>query len=106
MNARETRIRILNLQDQHCMECEYHTGPHTHCMDHCNIGEELHQLGSNLITDEKNRDKKTSLKWDKVCQDVMELKKEGLTYIQIAEILGYDKSTIRKQLKKRRLLEP
>ncbi|PEO00783.1 hypothetical protein CN553_05810 [Bacillus cereus] len=105
MDAREIRICILNLQDQHCMGCEYRMGPHTYCRNHCEIGEEMHQLGTNLITDEKIREQRTKLKWDKVCQDVMELKKEGLTYVQIAEILGYDKSTIRQQLKKRGLLE-
>ncbi|MGQ7144870.1 hypothetical protein ACUOA8_36020 [Escherichia sp. SS-MK2] len=31
------------------------------------------------------------------------MKKEGLSYVQIAEILGYDKGTIRQQLKKRGL---
>ncbi|MGQ7189852.1 hypothetical protein ACUODJ_48010, partial [Escherichia sp. HC-CC] len=41
---------------------------------------------------------------DQMCQDVMELKKEGLSYVQIAEILGYDKGTIRQQLKKRILV--
>lgn len=104
MNARETRIRILNLQDQHCIGCEYHTGPRTHCTDHCNVGEELYQLGSHLITDEKSREQRTELKWDKVCQDAFVLKKEGLTYVQIAEILGYHKVSIRKELNKRGLL--
>ncbi|MCQ6343989.1 zinc-finger domain-containing protein [Bacillus cereus] len=105
MDVRATRIRILNLQDQHCTDCEYRIGPHTYCLDHCEMGEEIHQLGSNLINDEKSRERRTKLKWDKVCQDVFVLKKEGLIYVQIAEILGYDKSTIRQQLKKRGLLE-
>ncbi|WP_260869863.1 hypothetical protein [Bacillus thuringiensis] len=58
-----------------------------------------------MISDEKSREYKTKVKWDKVCQDVMELKKEGQTYVQIAEILGYDKSTIRQQLQKRSLVQ-
>ncbi|OQR54835.1 zinc-finger domain-containing protein [Bacillus sp. CDB3] len=107
MDARETRIRILNLQDNHCHNnCEYHMGKiHPYCTEACKIGQEIQQLGSSLITDEKSREYKTKLKWNKVCLDVMELKKEGLTYAQIAEILGYDKSTIRQQLKNRGLLE-
>ncbi|OQR53550.1 zinc-finger domain-containing protein [Bacillus sp. CDB3] len=107
MDAREIRIRILNLQDNHCHNnCEYHSGKtHPYCTETCKIGQEIQQLGSSLITDEKIREYKTKVEWDKVCQDVMELKKKGLAYIQIAEILGCDTSTIRKQLKKRGLLE-
>lgn len=105
MKARDKRIWILDLQDQHCRNCEYHMRKaHPYCIETCQIGQEIQQLGSSLITDEKSREYKTKMKWDKVCQDVMELKKEGLTYVQIAEILGYDKSTIRQQLKKRGLL--
>ncbi|MEB9334460.1 zinc-finger domain-containing protein [Bacillus cereus] len=106
MDARKTRIRILDLLDGHCQSCEYHGGKtHPYCTETCKIGQEIQQLGTSLITDEKSREYKTKVKWDKVCQDVMELKKEGLTYVQIAEILGYDKGTIRQQLKKRGLLE-
>ncbi|MGX5576540.1 zinc-finger domain-containing protein [Bacillus toyonensis] len=106
MDARKTRIRILNLQDSHCHNCEYHMGKaHPYCTETCKIGQEIQQLGTSLITDEKSREYKKKVKWDKVCQDVMELKKDDLTYVQIAEILGYDKSTIRQQLKKRGLLE-
>ncbi|ANN35575.1 hypothetical protein BK704_13705 [[Bacillus thuringiensis] serovar konkukian] len=104
MDARETRIHILDLQDQHCRKCEHHTGSHTYCIDNCEIGKEMQRLGLSLLTDEKSREYKTKAKWDKVCQDVVTLKKERLTYVQIAEILGYDKSTIRRQLKKRGLL--
>ena len=107
MDARKTRIRILDLLDGHCQNCEYHAGkPHLYCIETCKIGQEIQQLGTSLIRDEKSREYKTKVKWDQVCQDVMELKKEGLTYVQIAEILGYDKSTIRQQLKKRGLLGP
>ncbi|EOO39028.1 hypothetical protein IIU_00846 [Bacillus cereus VD133] len=103
MNARETRIRILNLQDAHCRGCKYNTGTHAYCMDTCEVGKEISQLGTELTTDKDNR--KTKLQWDKVCQDVIVLKNEGLTYVQIAEILGYDKGTIHRQLKKRGLLQ-
>ncbi|MEX0418237.1 helix-turn-helix domain-containing protein, partial [Bacillus sp. C30] len=86
--------------------CEYHMGKvHPYCTETCKIGQEIQQLGSSLITDEKSREYKTKVKWDQVCQDVMGLKKDGLTYVQIAEILGCDKSTIRRQLKKRGSLE-
>ncbi|OUB08783.1 hypothetical protein BK708_36060 [Bacillus thuringiensis serovar yunnanensis] len=105
MDARKTRIRILDLLDGHCQSCEYHGGKtHPYCTETCKIGQEIQQLGASLITDEKSREYKKKVKWDKVCQDVMELKKDDLTYVQIAEILGYDKSTIRQQLKKRGLL--
>lgn len=104
MDARKTRIRILDLLDGHCQSCEYHGGKtHPYCTETCKIGQEIQQLGTSLITDEKSREYKTKVKWNQMCQDVMELKKEGLSYVQIAEILGCNASTIRQQLKKRGL---
>jgi hypothetical protein len=44
MNKRETRIRILDLQDQYCMGCKHYNGVRTYCMDDCKIGKELYQL--------------------------------------------------------------
>ncbi|PEP94373.1 zinc-finger domain-containing protein [Bacillus toyonensis] len=106
MDARETRVCILDLLDDHCHSCEYHRGKaHPYCTETCKIGQEIQRLGSSLITDEKSREYNTKVKWDQICQDVIELKKDGLMYIQIAEILGYDTSTIRQQLKKRGLLQ-
>ncbi|MED3095708.1 zinc-finger domain-containing protein, partial [Bacillus thuringiensis] len=46
MNKRETRIRILDLQDQYCMGCKHYNGVRTYCMDDCKIGKELYQLGT------------------------------------------------------------
>ncbi|AFU17385.1 zinc-finger domain-containing protein [Bacillus toyonensis] len=42
MNKRETRIRILDLQDQYCMECHYHNSVRTYCIDDCRIGKEIY----------------------------------------------------------------
>ncbi|WP_420974053.1 hypothetical protein [Bacillus thuringiensis] len=104
MDARKTRIRILDLLDGHCQSCEYHGGKiHPYCTETCKIGQEIQQLGASLITDGASREYKTKVEWDQMCQDVMELKKEGLTYVQIAGILRCNASTIHQQLKKRGL---
>lgn len=59
MNKRETRIRILDMQDQHCMGCQYHNSVRTYCIDDCRIGKEIYQLGTGLIFDEKEPKKKS-----------------------------------------------
>ncbi|MED2777531.1 hypothetical protein P4278_12965 [Bacillus thuringiensis] len=42
MDARKTRIRILDLLDGHCQNCEYHGGKtHPYCTETCKIGQEI-----------------------------------------------------------------
>lgn len=105
MDARKTRIRILNLQDQHCMYCEYRIGPYTQCINNCEIKKEIHQLGKGLIMDEKGREQTTKLKWNQICQQTILWRKDGFTYAQVANRLEYHVNSIRQQLKKRGLLE-
>ncbi|PGS83970.1 hypothetical protein COC69_01265 [Bacillus cereus] len=105
MDARKIRIRILNLQDKYCRKCEHHTGPHTHCMYHCEIGKEMYRLGMDLVPEEKNYAKQTQLEWDERCKQTLTLRKEGLTYKQIAQKLGCHASSLRTQLQKRGLSE-
>ncbi|MCU5601242.1 MULTISPECIES: zinc-finger domain-containing protein [Bacillus cereus group] len=103
MNKRETRIRILDLQDQYCMECQHNNGVRTYCMDDCKIGKEIYQLGTELIFDEKDSKRKVKLKWDSICQQALLLRGNGYTYQRIANQLGCHASSLRKQLKKRGL---
>ncbi|MEW4154375.1 zinc-finger domain-containing protein [Bacillus thuringiensis] len=103
MNKRETRIRILDLQDQHCMGCKHYNGVRTYCMDDCKIGKELYQLGTGLIGDEKDQKRKVKMKWDSVCQQALVLRSKGYTYQKIATQLGCHASSLRKQLHQRGL---
>ncbi|MGU3443306.1 zinc-finger domain-containing protein [Bacillus cereus] len=104
MNPREKRIRILNLQDQHCHTCEYRTGSHVYCMEQCKIGKEMRQLGKELVPDnEKKRKLKASDQWDERCRQAVEMKQAGYNDVKIAEKMGYHLKTLREQLKKRGL---
>ncbi|MGI8363141.1 zinc-finger domain-containing protein [Bacillus cereus] len=58
MNKDEMSIRILDLQDQHCMDCNYHTSVHTYCINDCGIGKEIYQLGTELILTKRTRKEK------------------------------------------------
>ncbi|MEB9661391.1 hypothetical protein [Bacillus thuringiensis] len=80
MNKRATRIRILDLQDPHCIDCNLHTSVRTYCIDTCIIGKEIHQLGTGLIFDEKDLKQKLTMKWDHICQQALELRRKGYTY--------------------------
>ncbi|MEK4418438.1 zinc-finger domain-containing protein [Bacillus sp. FSL K6-0268] len=49
MNAKETRIYILDLQDQHCAACEHRTNDSPkYCMVNCKVGADLYRLGKQL----------------------------------------------------------
>ncbi|MGG1151509.1 hypothetical protein [Bacillus wiedmannii] len=101
MNKRETRIRILDLQDQHCIGCHYHNSVRTYCIVDCRIGKEIYQLGTGLIFDEKEPKRKR--KWDHICQQALELRSKGYTYKKIAHQLECHVSSLRKQLNQRGL---
>ncbi|PEZ37188.1 hypothetical protein CN345_11070 [Bacillus thuringiensis] len=59
MNLKEKRIRILDLQDQHCQICEYQMKPLKACIQqHCEIGKELKDLAIVLVTEEKGKNLK------------------------------------------------
>ncbi|MBG9750339.1 hypothetical protein ABD81_16430 [Bacillus thuringiensis] len=103
MNKREMRIRILDLQDQHCMGCNYHASVRTYCMENCRIGKEIYQLGTGLTFDEKDPKRKVKMKWDHICQQTLELRSKGYTYKKIAHQLGCHISSLRKQLHQRGL---
>ncbi|MGR5881216.1 zinc-finger domain-containing protein [Bacillus cereus] len=54
MDARDIRIHILNLLDQHCVACEQRTNRSPkYCMENCKVGEHLYRLGKKLHPDVK-----------------------------------------------------
>ncbi|PEA03836.1 hypothetical protein [Bacillus cereus] len=103
MNKRETRIRILDLQDQHCTGCMHYNGVRTYCIDDYKIGKEIYQLGTGLIFDEKDSKRKVKLKWDSIFQQALVLRSKGYTYQKIVNQLGCHASSLRKQLNQRGL---
>ncbi|MDZ3952364.1 zinc-finger domain-containing protein [Bacillus thuringiensis] len=103
MNAREKRIRILDLQDQYCQRCEYKSKLLKHCTPHCEVGEELMKLGKELFVDSSIRRKYTEEHWECICQKAVILHEEGMGYTAIAKQLNCHPSGLHDQLKKRGL---
>ncbi|QWI73062.1 hypothetical protein ER45_029165 (plasmid) [Bacillus mycoides] len=109
MNARQLRIQILNLQDQHCHFCEFQSSSYAYCYANCSVGKWIQQGGIKLLSFSKKEDRenfhiKRKKEWDILCEKAMELKDTHKTYRAIAKVFGCDESGLRKQLKKRGLL--
>ncbi|PGQ44800.1 MULTISPECIES: zinc-finger domain-containing protein [Bacillus cereus group] len=103
MKAKEKRVQILDLQDQHCHECEHRTKPHEYCISNCEIGREIQQLGTELFKEHAKRQTQTKEKWDERCRKAVAMKEEGISYYQISKILDCDSGSLYKYLKKRGL---
>ncbi|EOQ01276.1 zinc-finger domain-containing protein [Bacillus cereus] len=105
MNGREKRIRIIDLQNQYCRGCEYHTGPPTYCMDSCEIGKELIKLNKKIFGGTLERKDTSDEKWDKRCEQAIDLYERGMEYPVIAKQVGCHVSGLYRELKKRGLLK-
>ncbi|PEZ41932.1 hypothetical protein CN345_06590 [Bacillus thuringiensis] len=105
MNARETRIRIINIQEQHCRGCEYLFGSYQHCIENCEWGKAVYHLGTGLSREENTRKKNAEWKWDQLSEDTVQLRRTGLIYVEIAKRLKCRASSLRYHLKKRGLYE-
>jgi len=104
-NKRVIRIKIINLQDQHCNGCEYQYKS-SHCLHNCDIGKQINKLGTALegtyVADKPKR--RTKAEWDVLCEKALIMQELGMTNVQIANELGIrDPSYISEQLKKRNL---
>lgn len=103
MKDKIKRVRILDLQDQHCQTCEYRMKPLKQCMQDCLIGQELSMLASGLF--EGCKEQKSKEEWDEICRQAVKLYEQGLGTTMITKELGCPSSTLRDQLKRRGLWE-
>lgn len=101
MDAKKMRIRILDIQDEYCQNCECQMKPLKHCIQHCEQGRELSNLAKGII--QLKRVRNTRKEWDDICQQAAALYKQGIKLPMIAEKLSCHKNTLRDQLKKRGL---
>jgi len=107
MNAKGVRIKILNLQEQHCKNCEYRYQQLDHCRFDCTIGKQIIELGVLLGGKEeaKKRIRKTKGEWDRICVKAAAMREDGMTYISIAKFFGMsDGKRVAEQLRKRGLI--
>lgn len=52
---------------------------------------------------QRNPKKDVQLKWDRLCQQAINLREQGMSYKEIAEKIGYSTQSLQKELKKRGL---
>ncbi|MBZ8125593.1 zinc-finger domain-containing protein [Bacillus thuringiensis] len=105
VSKRDIRIKIIDLQDQHCNGCEHQYKP-SYCLHNCDIGKQINKLGTALggtyVANQPKR--RTKAEWDVLCGKTLIMLGVGMTKVQIAKELGIrDPSYISEQLKKRNL---
>lgn len=105
VSKRDIRIKIIDLQDQHCNGCE-HQYKSSHCLHNCDVGKQINKLGTALggtyVGDKPKR--RTKAEWDVLCAKTLIMLESGMTKVQIAKELEIrDPSYISEQLKKRNL---
>lgn len=107
MNKAAARLRILNLMDDNCVDCEHRRDRNAnHCWTKCEIGKEINALGTYLGGTKIKKEVKvrTPKDWDKLCIKILKMKREGMLYKDIAVKLGIkNPSCISSQLSKRGL---
>lgn len=102
MDPKETRIRMLDLQDQYCQICEYQMKSLKECIQQrCEVGKELKNLAGLLFMESSDRRSKET--WDDICRQATTLYAQGVGMTHISKELGCSRSTLREQLKKRGL---
>ena len=104
-NKRAIRIKVINLQDQHCNGCEHLYKP-IYCLHNCVIGKQRNKLGTALggtyVANQPKR--RTKAERDILCEKTLIMLESGMTKVQIEKELGIrDPSYISEQLKKRNL---
>ncbi|CUB53412.1 hypothetical protein BN2127_JRS10_02277 [Bacillus subtilis] len=108
MNAKEIRIYILDLQDQHCAACEHRTNQSPkYCVENCKVGEDLYRLGEKLAPRvEQVRENPKRKNWEELMPKILEMLQKGMPMYVIAVEIGCEVNTLQKQLKKMGLWQP
>ncbi|PGT52327.1 hypothetical protein COD86_16585 [Bacillus cereus] len=106
MTPREKRIRILNLQDQYCSQCEKRKKPLKDCILHCEVGKEMRRLGAGLFTSDlvRKSGKRIYRNWDELIPKIIEMRGEGHSLYRISQIINCSLAVLNNQMKKRGLL--
>ncbi|PEZ11441.1 hypothetical protein CN345_32405, partial [Bacillus thuringiensis] len=102
MNAKEIRMYILDLQDQHCVTCEYRTNQSPkYCVENCKVGETLYGLGKKLAPGigqgRKNPKRKN---WEELMPKILEMLQKGIPMYVIAVEIHCEVNTLQRHLKK------
>ena len=107
MNKAAVRLKVIDLMDNNCAECEHRRDSNaSYCWTKCEIGKEINALGTYLggTKNEKEVKIRTPKDWDKLCTKILIMRDKGMLYKDIATKLGIkNPSCITSQLRKRGL---
>ncbi|MEI4618387.1 helix-turn-helix domain-containing protein [Bacillus cereus] len=108
MNAREKRIRILDLQDKHCTGCEYRRAQSPkYCVEKCTIGAEMYRMGTELVSCEEQGRKNTKRKdWNKLIPQLIEMLEANVPLYQMAVVVDCEANWLRKKLSELGIRQP
>lgn len=108
---RQIRLKILNLQDDHCKACK--TVPKSignnyaiarWCSENCEIGKNLKSLGENLL-EGRTEHMAEQRNWDQLCATANKLREADSvkwTWVKIASYLGVSEKNLYYHISKRR----
>ncbi|MEK4500057.1 zinc-finger domain-containing protein [Bacillus sp. FSL R12-0069] len=102
MNAKEIRMYILDLQDQHCAACEHRTNQSPkYCLENCQVGEELYRLGKKLAPGVGQvRENPKRKNWEELMPKILEMLQKEIPMSVIAIEINCEVNTLQKQLKR------
>ncbi|MEK4584107.1 helix-turn-helix domain-containing protein [Bacillus cereus] len=108
MNAKEIRMYILDLQDQHCAACEHRTNQSPkYCLENCQVGEELYRLGKKLAPGVGQvRENPKRKNWEELMPKILEMLQKEIPMSVIAIEINCEVNTLQKQLKRMGLWQP
>lgn len=101
MRLVERKIRISDLQKEHCIKCSYRDKKPHYCIEKCEIGQELNKLNEMKLNKRQNSRETKEEKWDRKCEYAIWLFENGIEYPVIAKIVGCHISSLYKELQKR-----
>lgn len=108
---RQVRLKILNLQDEHCKGCK--TVPKSignnyalarWCSENCEVGKNLKSLGESLL-EGRTQNMAEQKNWDQICATAEKLRAADMkkwTWGRISEHLGVNEKTLYHHISKRR----
>lgn len=99
MSSKEARMEVIGLTDNHCRQCDNKCSrDFVYCWTKCEIGV---VLGGKVFV--KTSIPRTEDEWNKICEETMKLKGNGMKYIEIAKKFNVSYGHLRKQLNKRNM---
>ncbi|WP_144499266.1 zinc-finger domain-containing protein [Bacillus sp. FDAARGOS_235] len=101
MSPKEARMEVIELIDNHCRQCDNKCSrDFVYCWMKCEIGKKLNEigvvLGGKVFVETSIQ--RTKEEWDKICEETIKLKENGMKYVEIANKFHVSYGQLRKQL--------